>query len=88
MKKSSLRSALICLLLITSNCFALNPLNFGSDIKTADPSGHVWQDGKMYLYTSRDKECQPDFYILTKMVLLGILKDLANVLALCKPGKI
>lgn len=42
---------------------AQNPLNFGSDIRTADPSAHVWQDGKMYLYTSHDEECQPDFFM-------------------------
>mgnify|MGYP006246257181 FL=1 len=42
---------------------AENPLDFGSNIRTADPSGHVWQDGKMYLYTSHDEECQPDFYM-------------------------
>lgn len=42
---------------------AQNPLDFGSNIKTADPSGHVWADGKMYLYTSHDEECQEDFYM-------------------------
>lgn len=40
-----------------------NPLNVGSDIRTADPSGHVWEDGRMYLYTSHDEECQPDFFM-------------------------
>ncbi|MEP1445244.1 MAG: family 43 glycosylhydrolase [Paraglaciecola sp.] len=49
--------------LISHLSFANNPLNFGSDIKTADPSGHVWNDGKMYLYTSRDEECQADFWM-------------------------
>ncbi|MBA6222648.1 family 43 glycosylhydrolase [Colwellia sp. MB02u-18] len=43
--------------------FAQNPLDFGSKIKTADPSGHVWSDGKMYLYTSHDEECQTDFHM-------------------------
>lgn len=42
---------------------AQNPLDFGSSIRTADPSGHVWPDGKMYLYTSHDEECQPDFFM-------------------------
>ena len=42
---------------------AQNPLNFGSNIKTADPSAHVWADGRIYLYTSHDEECQPDFYM-------------------------
>jgi hypothetical protein len=44
-------------------CYAQNPLNFGSNIRTADPSGHVWPDGRMYLYTSHDEECQPDFFM-------------------------
>ena len=42
---------------------AQNPLNLGSKILTADPSGHVWADGKMYLYTSHDEECQEDFWM-------------------------
>ena len=42
---------------------AQNPLNFGSKILTADPSGHVWADGRMYLYTSHDEECQQDFWM-------------------------
>jgi len=44
-------------------CLAKNPLDFGSSIKTADPSAHVWPDGKMYLYTSHDEECQADFWM-------------------------
>lgn len=46
-----------------STSVAQNPLNFGNNIKTADPSGHVWADGKMYLYTSHDEECQEDFHM-------------------------
>lgn len=42
---------------------AQNPLDFGSNVRTADPSGHVWPDGKMYLYTSHDEECQLDFHM-------------------------
>lgn len=42
---------------------AANPLNFGSNIKTADPSGHVWADGRMYIYASHDEECQEDFWM-------------------------
>jgi len=53
----------ITLWLLSSHCVAQNPLNFGSDILTADPSGHVWADGKMYLYTSHDEMCQPDFFM-------------------------
>ncbi|MBC3765597.1 family 43 glycosylhydrolase [Neptunicella marina] len=51
------------LVTVSSVVFAQNPLDFGSDIKTADPSAHVWKDGKMYLYTSHDEECQVDFYM-------------------------
>ena len=40
-----------------------NPLHFGSKIFTADPSAHVWKDGKMYVYTSHDEECQTDFFM-------------------------
>ena len=50
-------------LIICSLAFSQNPLNFGSDILTADPSGHVWKDGKMYLYTSHDIACQKDFWM-------------------------
>ncbi|KXI27517.1 secretion protein [Paraglaciecola hydrolytica] len=54
---------LLSLLCQATNGFAQNPLNFGSKIKTADPSAHVWPDGKMYLYTSHDEECQVDFWM-------------------------
>lgn len=49
--------------LISANSFSQNPLDFGSDIKTADPSAHVWEDGKIYVYTSHDIECQTDFFM-------------------------
>jgi beta-xylosidase len=42
---------------------AQNPLALGKDLRTADPSGHVWRDGKMWLYTSHDEECQADFHM-------------------------
>lgn len=54
---------LICSALLANTCFASNPLDFGSNIRTADPSAHVWQDGRIYLYTSHDEECQPDFWM-------------------------
>lgn len=57
------KAASLFLLLCAAECFAQNPLNFGSNIRTADPSGHVWADGRMYLYTSHDEECQPDFFM-------------------------
>lgn len=40
-----------------------NPLNFGEGLRTADPSAHVWGDGKIYVYTSHDEECQEDFWM-------------------------
>lgn len=63
MKKFAIQSVLIFSVLNPSICFSQNPLNFGSNIRTADPSGHVWADGKMYLYTSHDEECQTDFFM-------------------------
>jgi beta-xylosidase len=63
MKQAALKTIWILLVIYSSVCIAQNPLNFGSNIKTADPSGHVWNDGKMYLYTSHDEECQPDFFM-------------------------
>jgi hypothetical protein len=55
--------ALILSLASGAATFAANPLDFGSNIKTADPSGHVWADGRMYIYASHDEECQPDFWM-------------------------
>ena len=40
-----------------------NPLQLGQNLRTADPSAHVWPDGRVYLYTSHDEECQPDFFM-------------------------
>jgi beta-xylosidase len=57
---SRLISLTLCLFSIV-NVFSQNPLNFGSNIRTADPSAHVWKDGKMYVYTSHDEECQEGF---------------------------
>lgn len=60
----SIPSILLFLIFMTSNrCTSPTPLNFGSQIRTADPSGHVWEDGKIYVYTSHDQECQPDFWM-------------------------
>lgn len=55
--------AAIIAMFFTTLSFSQNPLNFGSNIRTADPSAHVWKDGRMYLYTSHDEECQEDFYM-------------------------
>src|SRR5688500_4978764 len=43
--------------------WAQNPLDLGSNLRTADPSAHVWPDGRIYLYTSHDQECQDDFHM-------------------------
>jgi beta-xylosidase len=56
-------SVLLLAALSAATGFAANPLNFGSNIKTADPSGHVWADGRMYVYASHDEECQEDFWM-------------------------
>jgi hypothetical protein len=40
-----------------------NPLRLGAGLRTADPSAHVWPDGRLYLYTSHDEECQHDFHM-------------------------
>lgn len=50
-------------LAMSAFCSAQNPLNLGQHLRTADPSAHVWSDGKLYLYTSHDEECQPDFFM-------------------------
>lgn len=66
MNKTKTFSILIILLLsvlITNTSYSQNPLNFGGKIFTADPSAHVWKDGKMYVYTSHDEECQTDFFM-------------------------
>jgi len=49
------RHGLITLLASASfatGCFAANP--FITSIYTADPSAHVWSDGRLYVYPSRD----------------------------------
>jgi beta-xylosidase len=51
------------ILLFSTACYSQNPLNFGSKIRTADPSAHVWKDGRMYIYASHDEECQEDFWM-------------------------
>ncbi|QJR80893.1 family 43 glycosylhydrolase [Alteromonas pelagimontana] len=76
MVNTSVRRLSLVLGLLCANCYAQNPLDFGSNIKTADPSAHVWQDGKMYLYTSHDEECQDDFYMKNWHVFSS--EDLVN----------
>jgi beta-xylosidase len=63
--------AKIIFILISVSFFsvmAANPLDFatkinGHNIRTADPSAHVWRDGRLYLYVSHDEECQNDFHM-------------------------
>ena len=62
MKRYSALIFLLYLFIFVGNCYSQNPLELGK-ILTADPSGHVWKDGKMYLYTSHDEECQEDFWM-------------------------
>ncbi|WP_448212952.1 family 43 glycosylhydrolase [Colwellia sp. MEBiC06753] len=53
-----------------------NPLMLGKGLRTADPSAHVWPDGKLYLYTSHDQECQRDFHMQDWMAFSS--SDLTN----------
>ncbi len=48
---------------VTFDSIAGNPLRLGIELRTADPSAHVWADGRLYLYTSHDQECQTDFHM-------------------------
>jgi beta-xylosidase len=59
----SLRLPFALLALTVTASAGNNPLKLGEKLRTADPSGHVWADGKMYLYTSLDEECQKDFWM-------------------------
>lgn len=63
MKLLKIMVSTVVFLLCAAQGFAENPLNLGKNLFTADPSGHVWADGKMYIYTSHDEECQKDFYM-------------------------
>lgn len=38
----------ILMILMSFPIFSQNPLNFGSNIRTADSSAHVWQDGRLF----------------------------------------
>ncbi|MDO6718776.1 family 43 glycosylhydrolase [Psychrosphaera sp. 1_MG-2023] len=49
--------------LMTSTTLNAKILDFGPNVLTADPSGHVWKDGRMYVYVSHDLECQEDFHM-------------------------
>ncbi len=62
MKKIRFLSTVV-IAMITTIISSQNPLDFGSNIKTADPSAHVWKDGRIYIYASHDQECQEDFWM-------------------------
>ena len=62
MKLNRILTTLLIAISSTVLC-AQNPLNFGSNIRSADPSAHVWKDGKIYIYASHDEECQEDFWM-------------------------
>lgn len=64
MRQRALAPLLLALgLLSWQTSLAQNPLNLGAMLRTADPSAHVWADGRLYLYTSHDEECQLDFHM-------------------------
>jgi len=48
-KKIIANSTLVFFLLTVVSAYARKPLDFGSNIRTVDPSGHVWTDGRIYL---------------------------------------
>jgi len=49
----SLKSGFVLMSMLTINfCFAGNPIV--TDMYTADPSAHVWADGRLYVYASHD----------------------------------
>ncbi|MBO9204473.1 MULTISPECIES: family 43 glycosylhydrolase [Niastella] len=52
MKKIIACQLALCTLLISGSCFSQNP--FITSIYTADPSAHVWADGRLYVYPSHD----------------------------------
>jgi arabinoxylan arabinofuranohydrolase len=54
-----LRMIIICCLVFVSIAKAQNPI-VPQGVYIADPSAHVWKDGKMYIYGSRDES--PSYY--------------------------
>lgn len=60
MKKISQTLAILSLITILGGCRStstvadLGPNPFITHIFTADPSGHVWEDGRLYVYASQD----------------------------------
>lgn len=56
-----MKKMILCLLItvLYLNCNSQNPI-VPPGVYIADPSAHVWQDGKLYVYGSRDES--PDYY--------------------------
>lgn len=52
-----LYSFFVLLMAISSICFAQNPI-VPAGMYIADPSAHVWKDGKLYIYGSLDESTQ------------------------------
>ncbi|MCW3088772.1 MAG: Xylan 1,4-beta-xylosidase [Sediminibacterium sp.] len=50
--KTFMKSVYVAALFFSQNCFSQNP--FITSIYTADPSAHVWADGRLYVYPSHD----------------------------------
>jgi Glycosyl hydrolases family 43 len=51
-RKSFLELTTVALAFLTATCFGSNP--FITSIYCADPSAHVWLDGRLYVYPSHD----------------------------------
>lgn len=61
-------------LLLSSTLFAQNPI-VPPGVFLADPEGHQWKDGRLYLYVSRDES--PDYYCSDRYDLIST-SDLKN----------
>ena len=76
MKKNELYKLDLCLLMfltLLANTSAQNPIT-GPGLYIADPSSHVWNDGRLYIYGSRDEDpayyCSHDHYVLSTSDLI------------------
>jgi arabinoxylan arabinofuranohydrolase len=76
MRKVNLGNAMFFLFLLLvslSDLSAQNPIP-GPGLYIADPSSHVWKDGKLYIYGSRDESpayyCSHDHYVLSTSDLI------------------
>jgi beta-xylosidase len=71
--KGAFAATLAALLLLSLPVSAQNPI-VPPGLYIADPSAHVWKDGKMYVYGSRDESpkyyCSWDHYVLSSSDLV------------------